>query len=82
MKEMIFPEFYSNDEREAVITERAAKDALSAILLFTPIALVAMALALIFEGKFRLMVSLLIASSIPIAGMIAYYFSYRHHYLR
>lgn len=82
MKEMILPEFYSNDEREAVITGRAVKDALSAILLFTPIALAAMALALIFEGEFRLMLSLLIASSIPIAGLIAYYFSYRHHYLR
>ena len=82
MKEMILPEFNSNDEREAVITGKAAKDALSAILIFTPIAIAAMALVLTFEGEFPLMLSLLIASSIPIAGLIAYYFSYRHHYLR
>ena len=50
MKEMILPEFNSNDEREAVITGKAAKDALSAILIFTPIALAAMALALILHG--------------------------------
>lgn len=82
MKEMILPEFNSNDEREAVITGKAAKDALSAILIFTPIAIATMALALTFKGEFPLILSLLIASSIPIAGLIAYYFSYRHHYLQ
>ena len=46
MKEMILPEFNSSDEREAVITGKAAKDALSAILIFTPIAIATMALAL------------------------------------
>ena len=84
MKEMILPEFNSNDEREAVITGKAAKDALSAILIFTPIALMASGLVLIltYDGKFPLMMTLLIASSIPIVGLIAYYFSYRHHYLQ
>ena len=82
MKEMILPEFNSNDEREVEITEKAAKDAFSAVLIFTPIALATMALALTFKGEFPLMLSLLIASSIPIVGLIAYYFSYRHHYLK
>jgi len=82
MKEMILPEFNSNDEREAVITGKAAKNALSAILLFTPIALATMALALTSKGEFPLMLTLLIASSIPIVGLIAYYFSYRYHYLQ
>jgi len=82
MKEMILPEFNSNDEREAELTGKAAKDALSAILIFTPIALATMALALTFEGEFPLMLTLLIASSIPIAGLVAYYFTYRYHYLQ
>ncbi|MEK5069365.1 hypothetical protein [Sporosarcina sp. FSL K6-1508] len=37
---MILPEFNSNDEREADITGKAAKDALTAILIFTPIAII------------------------------------------
>lgn len=82
MKEMILPEFNSNDEREAEITGKAAKDALSAILIFTPFTLATIALALTFEGEFPLMLSILIASSIPIAGLITYYLSYLHHYLQ
>lgn len=84
MKEMILPEFNSNDEREAEITGKAAKDALSAILVFMPIALAALALVfiLINDGKLPLMLTLLIASSIPIVGLMAYYFSYRHQYLQ
>ena len=82
IKELILPEFNSNDEREAEITGKAAKNAFSAILIFTPISLATMALALTFEGEFPLMLSLLIASSIPISGLVAYYFSYRYHYLR
>jgi hypothetical protein len=84
MKEMILPEFNSNDEREAEITGKAAKDAFSAILIFTPIVLVALGLLLIltYDGKLPLMMTLLTASSIPIVGLIAYYFSYRHHYLQ
>ncbi|MBO0602657.1 hypothetical protein I2483_13400 [Sporosarcina sp. E16_3] len=82
MKEMILPEFNSNDEREAVITGKAAKNALLAILILTPIALATMALILTFEGKYPILLTLLIASSIPIAGLITYYFSYRHHYLQ
>ena len=84
MKEMILPEFNSNDEREAVITGKAARDALSAILIFTPIALMASGLVLIltYDGKLPLLMTLLITSSIPIVGLITYYFSYRHHYLQ
>jgi hypothetical protein len=84
MKEMILPEFNSNDEREAVITGKAARDALSAILIFTPIALMAsgMVLILTYDGKLPLLMTLLITSSIPVVGLITYYFSYRHHYLQ
>lgn len=73
MKVMILPEFNSNDERKAEITGKAVKDAFSALLIFTPIVLVALGLVLIltYDGKFRLMMTLLIASSIPIAGLIA-----------
>ncbi|MBO0586057.1 hypothetical protein [Sporosarcina sp. E16_8] len=82
MKEMILPEFNSNDEREAIITGKAAKNALLAILILTPIALATMALMLTFEGKFPIMLTILTAASIPITGLITYYFSYRHHYLQ
>jgi hypothetical protein len=84
MKEMILPEFNSNDEREAVITGKAARDALSAILIFTPIALMAsgMVLILTYDGKLPLLMTLLITASIPVVGLITYYFSYRHHYLQ
>jgi len=82
MKEMILTEFNSNDEREAEITGKAAKDAFSAMLVFTPIVLGAQALILTSDVQLPLMMILLITSSIPIAGLIAYYFSYRHHYLQ
>lgn len=82
MKEMILPEFNSNDEREAELTGIAAKDAFSALLIFTPIAFFVLGISLILEGMFPQMMIFLAVSSIPISGLIAYYFSYRHHYLQ
>ena len=82
LKEMILPEFNSNDETGSSNNWKSGKKCSFAILILTPIALATMALVLTFEGKFPIMLTLLIASSIPIAGLITYYFSYRHHYLR
>ena len=72
----------SKDEREIELTGKAAKDALSAVLLFTPVFLFLLATTMIFEGTLPLLLTFLLVAAIPIVGLITYYFSYRHHYLQ
>ncbi len=81
-KDLVFPEFASKDEREIELTGKAAKDALSAVFLSTPVFLILAAATLIFEGTLALLLPFLLIIAIPIVGLITYYFSYRHHYLQ
>lgn len=81
-KDLVLPEFSSRDEREMELTGKAAKDALSAVLLSTPVLLTLMAMTMVSESTLSLFLTFLCVVSIPIVGLIAYYFSYRHHYLQ
>lgn len=81
-KDIVLPEFASNDEREIVLTGKAAKDALSAVLLSTPVFLILLGVTMGFEGAVSLFLCFLLVAAIPIVGLIAYYFSYRYHYLQ
>ncbi len=80
MKELILPEFNSKDEREAELTGNAAKAAFSVVLIYTPFV---MCIPFLFIGEdYVLFAAFTAFASIPIAGLIAYYFSYRYHYLQ
>ena len=85
MKELLLPEFNSKDEREAELTGNAAKSAFSVVLIYTPFV---MCIPFIFFREDYVLFMSFIAfafiafASIPIAGLIAYYFSYRYHYLQ
>lgn len=81
-KDLVLPEFASKDEREIELTGKAAKDALSAVFLSTPVFLVLASATMIFEGTLALLLPFLLIVAIPIVGLITYYFSYRHHYLQ
>lgn len=81
-KDLVFPEFASKDEREIELTGKAAKDALTAVFLSTPVFLFLASATIIFEGTLTLLLPFLLIVAIPIAGLITYYFSYRHHYLQ
>ena len=81
-KDLVLPEFASKDEREIELTGKAAKDALSAVFLSTPILLILLGMTMVFEGTLSLLLTFLLVVAIPIVGLITYYFSYRHHYLQ
>ncbi|MEK5037956.1 hypothetical protein [Sporosarcina sp. FSL K6-3457] len=81
-KDLVLPEFASKDEREIELTGKAAKDALTAIFLSTPVFLFLASATIIFEGTLTLLLPFLLLVAIPIIGLITYYFSYRHHYLQ
>ncbi|MFJ7934908.1 hypothetical protein [Sporosarcina sp. NPDC096371] len=82
MKDMVLPELSSKDEREMELTGKASKDALSAVLVFAPISLLLLGMTMLSEGALPLLLTFLLVAAIPIVGLIAYYFSYRHHYLQ
>lgn len=82
MKDLVLPELSSKDEREIELTGKAAKDALSAVLVFSPISLSLLGVTMLFEGKLPLLLTFLLVTAIPIVGLVTYYFSYRHHYLQ
>jgi uncharacterized integral membrane protein len=81
-KDIVLPEFASKDEREMELTGKAAKDALSTILICSPFLLGLIGITMIFEGVLPLLLTFLLIAAIPIVGLITYYFSYRHHYLQ
>ena len=81
-QERVLPEFNSNDERESELTGRAAKTAFSLIILLTPITLVLLGFIIISESEHILFYTYLAFISLPIIGLIAYYFSYRHSLLK
>lgn len=80
LKELILPEFNSEDEREAELTGKAAKAAFSTIIIFSLFLTVLISLP-IFDTASTFWTYIAI-TSIPISGLIAYYFSYRYYYLR
>ncbi|WP_203246706.1 hypothetical protein [Sporosarcina beigongshangi] len=82
MKDLILPELSSKDEREMELTGKAAKDALSAVLVFSPISIVLLGITMLSESTLPLLLTFLLVATIPIVGLITYYFSYRRHYLR
>ena len=81
LKELILPEFNSNDEREVELTGLASKVAFSTITAFSFILITLFSIILIadFQTTFFAYFAII---SVPISGLIAYYFSYRYHYLR
>lgn len=81
-QESVLPEFNSNDERESELTGRAAKTAFSLIILLTPVTLILLGFIIISESKHILLYTYLAFISLPIIGLIAYYFSYRNSYLK
>ena len=72
-REKILPEFNIKDEREAVITGYAAKNALSFILIFTPIAMTLVAFLFINENPYSMLLIFLTIAAVPIIGLIVYY---------
>lgn len=81
LKELVLPEFNSADEREAELTGKASKAAFATTIAFSLILVLIFSFILIFDVDSTLF-SYLAIVSVPIAGLIAYYFSYRYHYLR
>ena len=82
LRERILPEFNTYDEREAEITGKAAKTAFSLILIYTPFAIAIVAFLLYYGKSYSVLSTFLVIASIPIAGLVAYYTMYRHHYLK
>lgn len=80
LKEMILPEFNSDDEREAVLTGKAAKAALATIIVFSVFLIFGFSFILTFDVNLPLLLYFAIIT-VPISGLIAYYFSYRYYYL-
>lgn len=80
-REKILPEFNINDEREAEITGRAAKTALSLILIYSPFTLVIISFLMFYQVDYLILYTFLTIVSIPIGGLITYYLSYRKNYL-
>ena len=80
LREKILPEFNSNDERETELTGIAAKNSFSIILVYSPIMILLVSLLFLSEVQYALLFTFLAISSIPILGLITYYFSYRYYY--
>ena len=81
-REKILPEFNIKDEREAEITGYAAKNALSFILMFTPIAMMLVAFLFFYQNPFSILFTFLTLAAIPVIGLVVYYISYRNDYLK
>lgn len=81
-REKILPEFNIKDEREAEITGYAAKNALSFILMFTPIAMMLVAYLLYYENPYSILFAFLTIAALPIIGLVVYYITYRNDYLK
>lgn len=81
LKELILPEFNSADERKAELIGKASKSAFATTIAFSLILVVIISFILISDIDSTLLAYLAIVS-VPISGLIAYYFSYRYHYLR
>jgi len=81
-REKVLPEFNINDEREAEITGYAAKNALAFILMYSPFALAIVAFLLYNENPYSILLIFLTIATIPVIGLIVYYFTYRNDYLK
>lgn len=81
LKELILPEFNSADEREAELTRKASKAAFSTVIAF-PLILVPIFSVILISDIDPTFIAYLAIASVPISGLIAYYFSYRYYYLQ
>ncbi|WP_438311370.1 hypothetical protein [Sporosarcina sp. FA9] len=81
MKEYILPEFNHSDERESVLTGKAAKAGLAIILFYTMLVLVSYVFILMSTIPIATFM-IFATASIPIVGLIAYYGSYRYYYTK
>ena len=81
LKELIVPEFNSGDEREVELTRVASKVAFSTVIISSFILSFIFSFILVLDSNPTFFAYLTIVS-VPISGLIAYYFSYRYHYLR
>ncbi|MBE1554441.1 hypothetical protein [Sporosarcina limicola] len=75
VKQETFPEFNHGDEREALLTGKAAKSALAIIIIYTAVILFSYELSL-YSIPFMIFAT----ASIPIVGLLAYSISYRYYY--
>lgn len=77
LREYILPEFNHSDERESVLTGKAAKAGLAITFVYSILVLS----SFIFpSNENRLYFMLFGTASIPIVGLISYYISYRYYY--
>lgn len=81
LKELILPEFNSEDEREAELTGKASKAAFATVIAFSLLLLFVFSFILIFDINSTFWAYIAIIS-VPISGLITYYFSYRYYYLK
>lgn len=81
LKELILPEFNSEDEREAELTGKASKAAFATVIAFSLLLLFIFSFSLIFDINSTFWAYIAIIS-VPISGLITYYFSYRYYYLK
>lgn len=81
LKELILPEFNSKDEREAELTGKASKAAFATVIAFSLLLLFVFSFILIFDINSTFWAYIAIIS-VPISGLITYYFSYRYYYLK
>lgn len=81
MREVLLPEFNHRDEREAELTGKAAKASLAVIPFYTVFVLLSTVLILTstITGLHYLTFAII---TIPIFGLIVYYFSYRYYYAK
>lgn len=81
MREFLLPEFNHSDEREAVLTGKAAKASLAVILYYTIFVLVSYILFL-YSTTPATHYMIFATVSIPIVGLVTYYSSYRYYYAK
>lgn len=80
-REYMLPEFNYADERESVLTGKAARISLAVIIVYTTLLLFSY---IFFVDVFNITPLLLVltTTSTPIIGLIIYYLSYRYYYLK
>ncbi|MDW0118212.1 hypothetical protein QTL97_14865 [Sporosarcina thermotolerans] len=76
----LIPEFNPKDEREQQISGDAYKIAFSTMLVISVVVISSVAFFQIFDGILQPLFIFLSIGFIPISGLLAYFFSYRHHY--
>ncbi|MDN4607259.1 hypothetical protein [Sporosarcina highlanderae] len=76
----IIPEFNPQDEREHQISGEAYKIAFSTILVISFLVIGGVAFFQLFDSILQPLLLSLSIGFIPISGLLAYFFAYRHYY--